>query len=109
MSIATFVFLGIFAALFVYAVTMYNHFVRLKNNVAQAWSNIDVLLKQRHDELPKLVEACRQYMQHERGVLEKVTQARAPGSRPPEGVAWGASWAPEPHPRSPLMNLFAVA
>jgi LemA protein len=57
MSIASFVFLGIFAALFLYAVTMYNNFVRLKNNVAQAWSNIDVLLKQRHDELPKLVEA----------------------------------------------------
>ena len=77
MSIATFVFIGIFGALFLYAVTMYNNFVRLKNNVAQAWSNIDVLMKQRHDELPKLVEACKQYMKHERGVLEKVTQARA--------------------------------
>ena len=77
MSIATFVFLGIFAALFLYAATMYNNFVRLKNNVAQAWSNIDVLLKQRHDELPKLVETCKQYMQYERDVLEKVTQARA--------------------------------
>jgi LemA protein len=77
MSIATFVFLGIFGALFLYAVTMYNNFVRLKNNVAQSWSNIDVLMKQRHDELPKLVEACKQYMKHERGVLEKVTEARA--------------------------------
>ncbi|MDH3370900.1 MAG: LemA family protein, partial [Gammaproteobacteria bacterium] len=77
MSIATFVFLGIFAALFLYAVTMYNNFVRLKNNVAQSWSNIDVLMKQRHDELPKLVQACKEYMKHERGVLEAVTEARA--------------------------------
>ncbi len=109
MSIATFVFLGIFAALFLYAVTLYNNFVRLKNNVAQAWSNIDVLLKQRHDELPKLVEACKQYMQHERGVLEKVTQARAAVHSAREAGDVGALGAAETELRLGLGRLFAVA
>ncbi|MGE5240997.1 MAG: LemA family protein [Bacteroidota bacterium] len=109
MSIATFVFLGIFAALFLYAVTMFNNFVRLKNNVAQAWSNIDVLLKQRHDELPKLVDACRQYMQHERGVLEKVTQARAAVHSAREAGDVGSLGAAETELRAGLTRLFAVA
>jgi len=109
MSIATFVFLGIFAALFLYAVTMFNNFVRLKNNVAQAWSNIDVLLKQRHDELPKLVDACKQYMQHERGVLEKVTQARAAVHSAREAGDVGSLGAAETELRAGLARLFAVA
>ena len=109
MSIATFVFLGIFAALFLYAVTMFNNFVRLKNNVAQAWSNIDVLLKQRHDELPKLVDACRQYMQHERGVLEKVTEARAAVHSAREAGDVGSLGAAETDLRAGLARLFAVA
>src|SRR3990167_5546917 len=109
MSIATFVFLGIFAALFLYAVTMYNNFIRLKNNVAQAWSNIDVLLKQRHDELPKLVDACKQYMQHERGVLEKVTQARAAVHSAREAGDVAAVGAAAPQPRAGRLPLFAVA
>jgi len=109
MSIATFVFLGIFAALFLYAVTMFNNFVRLKNNVAQAWSNIDVLLKQRHDELPKLVDACRQYMQHERGVLEKVTEARAAVHSAREAGDVGSLGAAETELRAGLARLFAVA
>src|SRR3972149_11534391 len=77
MAIGTFILLGILLAFFLYVILIYNNFVRLKHNVSQAWSNIDVLLKQRHDELPKLVEPCKQYMKHEREVLEKVTQARA--------------------------------
>jgi len=109
MSIATFVFLGIFAALFLYAVTMFNNFVRLKNNVAQAWSNIDVLLKQRHDELPKLVDACRQYMQHERGVLEKVTEARAAVHSAREAGDVGSLGTAETELRAGLSRLFAVA
>lgn len=60
-----------------YTIVIYNGLVRLKHAVAQAWSNIDVLLRQRHDELPKLVETCRQYMQFEKETLQKVTEARA--------------------------------
>jgi len=55
---------------------VYNSLVRLKNNIAKAWSNIDVLLKQRHDELTKLLKTVKGYMKHEEGVLVKVTEAR---------------------------------
>src|SRR3989304_4254081 len=88
---------------------MNNNFVRLMNNIAQSWSNIDVLLKQRHDELPKLVEACKQYMKHERGVLEKVTEARAAVGRAREAGDVAAVGAAETQLRAGLMNLFAVA
>jgi LemA protein len=59
-----------------YVVGVYNMLVRLANNIDKAWSNIDVILKQRHDELPKLVQVCNGYMTHERETLESVTKAR---------------------------------
>ncbi len=59
-----------------YVVGIYNTLVRLANNIDKAWSNIDVILKQRHDEIPKLVEVCNSYMIHERETLESVTKAR---------------------------------
>ena len=62
--------------LIIFVVAAYNRLVRLKHNVKAAWSNIDVLLKQRHDELPKLVTTCREYMRYEQETLEKVTLAR---------------------------------
>jgi LemA protein len=61
----------------VYLVTIYNNLVRLKHTVTKNWSNIDVLLKQRHDELPNLVETCKGYMKHERETLEAVMRARS--------------------------------
>src|SRR5690554_7237028 len=61
--------------LLVYAITLYNQLVSVKHGVTQAWSNIDVLLRQRHEELPKLVEACRQYMQYEQATLERVIRS----------------------------------
>lgn len=75
--IAQYLLLGAAAALLVYAVIIYNGLVTLKNGVAKAWSNIDVLLKQRHDEIPKLVEVCKAHMQFERDTLERVMRARA--------------------------------
>jgi len=60
-----------------YFVTIYNGLVRLKNNIKKSWSNIDVLLKQRHDELPKLVKVCESYMAYEKKTLEDITKARA--------------------------------
>ena len=71
------IWLGILVVLGVYGIVIYNGLVNLKHAVAQAWANIEVLLKQRHDELPKLIETCKQYMQFERSTLEKVMQARA--------------------------------
>jgi LemA protein len=59
-----------------YFISIYNSLVRLKNNIQKAWSNIDVLLKQRHDELTKLLNTVKGYMKHEREVLAQVTEAR---------------------------------
>jgi LemA protein len=64
------------AGFFIYFITIYNSLVRLKNDIDKAWSNIDVLLKQRHDELPKLIETCKGYMQYEQATLQKVVEAR---------------------------------
>ncbi len=69
--------LGLVVAAIVHAVLLYNGLVAVKNNVSLAWANIDVLLKRRHDEIPKLVEICRQYRQFEQETLEKVTRARS--------------------------------
>jgi LemA protein len=69
------------AGIITYAVGIYNALVRLSNNIDKAWSNIDVILKQRHDELPKLVDVCNSYMKHERETLEGVTNARSAYSR----------------------------
>jgi len=64
------------AGVAIYFITIYNSLVRLKNDIDKAWANIDVLLKQRHDELPKLIETCKGYMQYEQETLQKVVQAR---------------------------------
>ncbi|MCX5634139.1 MAG: LemA family protein [Phycisphaerae bacterium] len=56
---------------------MYNSLVRLRNQVDNAWSQIDVQLKRRHDLIPNLIETVKGYMQHERGTLEAVTNARS--------------------------------
>ena len=60
----------------VYAIGIYNGLVLLKNNIDKSWANIDVLLKQRHDELPKLLDICKGYMKYEQGLLEGITKAR---------------------------------
>ena len=57
--------------------SIYNSLIEMKNNIGRSWANIDVLLKQRHDELPKLVSVCEAYMQHERAVFDKLSEARA--------------------------------
>ena len=64
-------------SLVLYFVTIYNGLISLKNNIDKAWSNIDVLLKQRHDELPKLVAICEGYMKYEQETLKKVIEARS--------------------------------
>ena len=66
----------ILALVIIYCIITYNSLVSIKNNVAKAWANIDVLLKQRNDELPKLIDTCKAYMAHEAQTLEKVINAR---------------------------------
>ena len=92
-----------------YSIGIYNGLVRVRAEVKLSWSNIDVLLVQRHDELPKLVETCRQYLQYEQQTLERVMQARAAvaGARNSGNVA--ALGAAESGLRTGLAGLFAVA
>ena len=59
-----------------FLISIYNALVRMRNNISKSWANIDVILKQRSDELPKLVDSVKGYMKHEEGVLTKVTEAR---------------------------------
>jgi len=72
-----FVFVMIVAALIAYAIAIYNGLVGVKHQVDQAWSNIDVLLKQRHDELPKLIDVVRGHAGYERDLIERITALRA--------------------------------
>ena len=62
--------------IFLYFITIYNSLVRLRNDMDKAWANIDVLLKQRHDELPKLIETCKGYMQYEQKTFQMIVEAR---------------------------------
>ena len=109
MEVSTMVTIGILVVLVLYVIVIYNNLVGLKHAVSQAWSNIDVLLKQRHDELPKLVETCKQYMQHEKDTLERVMKARAAVASARESQDVGGLGQAEGMLRLGLGNLFAVA
>ena len=89
-----------------YFVIVYNSLVRLKNNIKKSWANIDVLLKQRTDELTKLIDTVKGYMKFEKGVLTEITKARTAIMRaetiPQKAKADGMLSAA-------LKNLFAVA
>ena len=102
------ILLAVIVVLVVFAIMTYNALVVLKHNVALAWSNIDVLLKQRHDELPKLVETCRQYRQFEQETLEKVIRARSAVHEARERHDIGALGQAESSLRASLGGLFAV-
>ena len=102
-------FYGIVLIVLVYGVFIYNSLVTIKHNVAKAWSNIDVLLKQRHDELPKLVETCKQYKQFEQETLERVTQARARVQQASAAQDIPALGQAESALRLGLGQIFAVA
>ena len=109
MSIGSAVLLGLVVLALVYGVVIYNGLVQLKHNLAKAWANIDVLLKQRHDELPKLVEVCRQYKQFEQETLARVTEARARVAKAREAHDVPALGAAENLLRAGLGQIFAVA
>lgn len=93
----------------IYFVITYNSLVGIKHNVEKAWANIDVLLKQRHDELPKLIDTCKQYMKHEQDTLEKVIQARSRVSEARETHNLTALGGAESALRTGLGQLFAIA
>ncbi|WP_421725660.1 LemA family protein [Bauldia sp.] len=68
--------LGVIALIAIYLIVLYNRLVALRQTVSQAWSDISVQLKQRHDLVPNLVETVKGYAGHERATLEAVTEAR---------------------------------
>ena len=71
------VILGLLVLIVLFVVAVYNSLVRLRNQVDNAWSQIDVQLKRRHDLIPNLVETAKGYMKHERETFEEITKARA--------------------------------
>jgi LemA protein len=70
-------FLGIIVLLVLMVISLYNRLVKLRNNREQAFADVDVQLKMRHDLIPQLVDSVKGYMGHERGVLTAITEARA--------------------------------
>ncbi|HWS12695.1 MAG TPA: LemA family protein [Rhodocyclaceae bacterium] len=109
MSIFGMLLLAVLAILLAYGITIYNGLVQLKHAVSKAWANIDVLLRQRHDELPKLVEACRQYKQFEQETLQRVIEARSRVQSAREQQDIPALGEAEGLLRMGLGRLFAVA
>ena len=109
MTTGIIIFLGILTVVFIYGVMLYNGLVTLKHNVAKAWANIDVLLKQRHDELPKLVEVCKQYKEFEQTTLQRVIEARSQVQSARETQNIGALGKAEGALRMGLGQLFALA
>ena len=79
--VITLVLLGFIVVAILMVISLYNRLVKLRNNREQAFSDVDVQLKQRHDMIPQLVDTVRGYMGHERGVLTEITEARANAMR----------------------------
>ena len=94
------------AGVVIYTVILYNGLVRLRNENDRAWANIDVLLKQRHDEIPNVVETVKGYMQHEQQTLLAVTQARSASI---SAASVGQKAVADLQMASALHGLFAVA
>jgi len=104
--ITSLAFLLFLAGVVIYIVILYNGLVRLRNENDRAWANIDVLLKQRHDEIPNLVETVKGYMQHEQQTLFAVTQARTASMN---AASIGQKAVADLKMNSALRSLFAVA
>jgi LemA protein len=106
---STLLMLGITLVALIYGISLYNHLVSLKHAVGKAWANIDVALKQRHDELPKLVEVCKQYKQFEQTTLQRVIEPRSMVQSAREGQDIAALGKAEGMLRMGLGSIFAVA
>ena len=89
-----------------YIIAMFNGLIRLKNNIKKSWANIDVLLKQRSDELPKLIASVKGYMKHEKTTLAELTKARTAFM---SAKTMDAKAAADNQITSALKTIFAVA
>lgn len=101
--------IGILVFILIYFIIIFNNLVTLKNNVRKAWANIDVLIKQRHDELPKLIQTCLQYMQYEKPTLESIVNARNLAMKAREEGDIESLGKAESLLKGSLGNLFALA
>jgi len=103
--IPVYILLGLAVVLVLFIVAVYNGLIRLRNAVKNAWSQIDVQLKRRHDLIPNLIETCKGYMEHERGTLENITKLRnlAAGAK-----SVGESAQAEGELTQALSNFFVV-
>jgi LemA protein len=108
-SLYTIVLLAVIGFVVFYAIMVYNSLVTVKHNVSKAWANLDVLLKQRHDEIPKLVEVCKQYRQFEQDTLSRVIEARSRVFSASQSQNMGELGKAETQLRGSLANLYAVA
>jgi len=109
MMILGYVILGVVVLAVLWMMAMYNSLVRLRNAVRNAWAQIDVQLKRRHDLIPNLVETAKGYMQHERGTFEAVTQARNQAMQARTAGNVGAAGTAEGMLAGALTRFFAVA
>jgi LemA protein len=100
------IIIGVLVLLLAIVVGMYNKLVKLRNRCENAWAQVDVQLKKRHDLIPNLVEAVKGYAAHERGVFEEVTKARTNAMQAQGAQAQGAA---EGILSAALGRLFAVA
>jgi LemA protein len=105
--IALYVIIGVVAILIIWFIVIYNGLVRLRNQVSNAWAQIDVQLKRRHDLIPNLVETVKGYAKHERETLEAVTNARNLAQQAVGGGV-GAQSKAEGELSSALSRLLAV-
>jgi LemA protein len=105
-TIVSLAFLFAILGLITYVVMIFNGLIALKNDIAKAWANIDILLKQRHDELSKLLDVCKGYMDYERDTLLKITQAR---SQYQQAVSVDQKAQADQSMSSALRGFFAVA
>jgi LemA protein len=107
-TVTTWIFIGGFVVLVMWVIMIYNGLVAMRQRVNQAFSDIDVQTKQRHDLIPNLVETVKGYASHERGTLEAVVQARnAAVTAQSGGVA--AQAAAENMLSGTLRQLFALS
>jgi len=105
--LALWIILGIIGLLLIFFWATYNGLVRLRNQVKNAWAQIDVQLKRRYDLIPNLIETVKGYMKHERETLESVTKARNLAQQIASSGA-GARAKAESELSSALSRLLAV-
>lgn len=100
---------AIILALLIFCISIYNNLVSLRNTVLKNWSNINVLLKQRNSEIPKLIDACKEYMQYEQETLQKIVKAREATITAATTNNLAALGTAETALHQGLMKLFALA